>query len=70
MNYLLSWIQAYVMHFGAWVVFCIVCTIYRDGVPEDLTNLPKLLKISLILSAILSLFSSHSHLQYLTQFVK
>ena len=65
--YLISWGHLYVVHFGAWVTFAFGATIYKNGLPE-LKNLPSMFKTTVIIAAILSVFSSHSH-HYLTNII-
>lgn len=72
MSYFINWAHAYSVHFGVWVTFVVGCTIYRDGAPSP-KKLPGLLESALAIAAILSVFSSHSHVHYisfLTQLVK
>ncbi len=58
--YLVQWAHMYVVHFGAWMTFAFGMTLYKNGLP-NLKDLFTQLKTALILSAILSIFSSHSH---------
>jgi cell division protein FtsL len=66
-GYLISWGHLYVVHFGVWMTFTFAATIYKKGLP-DLKNLPALLKTAVVISAILSIFSSHSH-HYMTNVI-
>lgn len=52
------------IHFGVWVTFAFGTNIYKNGIPP-LKELPSMIKTAVILAAILSIFSSHSH-HYLT----
>jgi len=65
MTYLSNWFHAYFVHFGFWVSFTLACTVYKDGAPE-FKALPNLFKVAIVLSAILSLFSSHSQAHFLS----
>jgi hypothetical protein len=60
LDYLISWGHLYIIHFGAWVTFAFAMTFYKHGIPE-LKKLPSMLKAIVIIAAILSVFSSHSH---------
>jgi len=62
-DYLISWGQIYLTHFGAWVSFCFGTQIYKNGLPE-LKNLPSMFKVAVLLALFLSVFSSHSHNHY------
>ena len=63
--YIISWTHLYVMHFGAWMTLLAGGTVYKDGLPKKSEIWP-MLQSALILSLILSLFSSHSHAHYLS----
>jgi hypothetical protein len=67
MEYLIHWGHLYIVHFGFWMTFAFGATIYNDGIP-DFKKLPALLKSAVVIAALLSLFSSHSH-HYLTSIV-
>jgi len=58
------WAHLYVIHFGAWVTFCFGATIYKNGMPK-LKDVPQMLLTAMVIAAMLSAFSSHSH-HYLT----
>lgn len=63
-NYFIQWGHTYIIHFGAWVSFMLGTQVYKNGIPE-LMGLSNMFKSALILAAILSAFSSHSHNHYL-----
>jgi hypothetical protein len=67
MNYLISWAHLYVVHFGVWMTFALAATVYKKGIP-DFEKLPSLLKSAVVIAAIISVFSSHSH-HYLTNVI-
>lgn len=69
LEYLSNWLNTYVVHFGAWVTFASACHIYKTGVTET-ENLGKVFRNILIISSILSLFSSHSHMHYMKYFLE
>jgi hypothetical protein len=72
MSYLINWFHAYVIHFGVWASFVIASSVHTKGIPS-FDRLPGLLKSSMVIAAILSVFSSHSHVHYasyLAQLVK
>jgi hypothetical protein len=60
LHYLAQWLHLYVIHFGAWMTFAFGVTLYKRGLPS-LKELPDMLKTALVISVILSVFSSHSH---------
>lgn len=66
-NYFTEWFHTYIVHFGGWVSFIIVIQLHKNGLP-DLKNILKELKIVIILSLILSVFSSHSQNHYIQHF--
>ena len=66
MNYLVEWGHAYITHFGAWVSFMFGATIYKDGLPENTSKVFSWFKVALVLALVLSIFSSHSHIHYLS----
>jgi hypothetical protein len=68
LSYLYQWGQVYLVHFGAWVTFGFACTIYKTGLPK-IKTIPGLLKTAIVVAAILSIFSSHSHIQYMNTFL-
>lgn len=51
-----------------WVTFGVAVSIYKNGLPQP-KELYKLFESALILSAILSIFSSQSHTHYLQKLV-
>ena len=59
LHYLVQWGHMYVIHFGVWMTFLFAADVYKNGMPT-LDKLPTMFKTALILSATLSLFSSHS----------
>jgi len=59
----MNFLHMYFFHFGAWVSMMFGISLHRDGIPE-LSAMPKMFRNVLILAAILSLFSSHSHHHY------
>jgi hypothetical protein len=65
MNYFIEWGHHYVVHFGVWVTLGMAATVYKDGLPKA-KNIPGLLKSAVIVSLIMSIFSSHSHIHYLS----
>jgi len=69
MNYYTQWGHLYVIHFGAWVSFCMATNVYKKGLPK-LVDLWGLFKVAIILSLFLSAFSSHSHNHYLSKISK
>lgn len=60
LQYLLQWGHMYIMHVGAWITFAFGASIYKEGMPVT-ERIPSMIKTALILAAILSIFSSHSH---------
>lgn len=64
-EYLIQWAHMYIVHFGIWVTFMFGITMHSNGIPH-LKELPDMFKTSMILSAILSIFSSHSHHHFMT----
>jgi hypothetical protein len=71
-SYLINWFHAYLVHFGVWVSLISGSSLYQKGLPE-MKRLPNMFKTVLILSAVLAIFSSHSHVHYasiLTQLAK
>jgi hypothetical protein len=65
MNYFIQWGHHYVVHFGIWVTLGLAATVYRDGLPKT-SKLPGLFKSAVLLSLIASIFSSNSHIHYLS----
>lgn len=63
-DYLLQWFHAYMTHVGIWMTFIFACSIYKEGMPE-LKDLRKFFETAIILSVILSVLSSHSHINYI-----
>lgn len=59
LHYFIQWGHVYVIHFGAWMTFCFAATIYKNGMPK-LKDVPSMIKTAVILSLVLSIFSSHS----------
>ena len=59
-HYLAQWGHWYIIHFGVWVTLLCGMDVHENGLPE-LKDLPSKLKTILILSAVVSIFSSHSH---------
>ena len=49
------------------MTFAFAATIYKNGIP-DFKKLPALLKSAVVIAAIMSIFSSHSH-HYLTNVI-
>lgn len=69
MAYYINWFHLFVIHFGMWVTFMFGATIMKGEIPEP-DKLWKLFKSVVILAALLSVFSSHSHVHYLSNFLK
>jgi hypothetical protein len=67
MDYLIHWGHLYVVHFGVWMTFMFAAAIYLNGIP-NLQKLPAMLKSAVIIAAIMSIFSSHSH-HYMTNII-
>ena len=67
-QYLIDWFNLYIVHFGGWITFIFACSIYSKGLP-NMKLLPNMFRTAMILSDILSIFSSHSHHNFLTQLV-
>lgn len=68
LHYFAEWFHMYLMHFGAWVSFAIAASVVKAGLPEP-SNIKRMLLSALILAAIVSIFSSHSHAKYLDHFL-
>jgi hypothetical protein len=66
-NYFISWAHVYIIHFGAWISFMIAASVHKNGV-EAMPD--KLIYRVMILSAFVSIFSSHAHNHYTQHFVK
>jgi hypothetical protein len=66
-QYLLTWLNAYLVHFGGWMTFICGCHVYKNGIPK-IKTMPKILKAALLISLVLGLFSSHAHMNYLKFF--
>ena len=68
MAYLILWSHIYLIHFGAWVTFCLATTVMKNGVPH-IREIPKILLAAVIMAAVMSVFSSHSHTHFINQLV-
>lgn len=68
---MIQWANMWVVHLGAWMTFLFAADVYKNGMPE-LKSVPSKLKTAIVLAALLSIFSSHSHhyLQYISQILK
>lgn len=60
LHYLAMWAHMYVVHFGVWVTLLCFLDVHENGLPKPKDMLTKL-KTALLLAAVLSIFSSHSH---------
>lgn len=60
LTYISIWLNLYIVHFGALLAGMFVLTIHSRGLPH-MKELPDLFKTATILSAALSIFTSHSH---------
>jgi hypothetical protein len=69
MGYFEHWGHMYLIHFGVWLTFMFGTTVYKSGIPST-KDLPILFKSAIILSLVLSAFSSHSHTHYLMGLIK
>jgi hypothetical protein len=67
-EYVLEWAHHYVVHFGVWVSFALGAQVTKNGIPEP-KSIKSLLISAVVLSSIVSLFSSHSHMHYLSHFI-
>lgn len=67
-DYLLNWLNAYVMHFGVWIAMLVSFDIYKKGLPE-LRHILSMFKSAIILATIVSVFSSHSHMHIVKHFL-
>lgn len=65
MNYLMRWAHEYIVHFGCWMAYAVAIDMYKNGAPK-IKNVKKLLKSAAIVAAILSIFTSHSVVHYLS----
>lgn len=68
-EYFLQWGHAYLLHFGAWISFSIGATVAKSGLPKP-KDIPMILLSSVILAAVVAIFSSHAHTHYLSHFIK
>jgi hypothetical protein len=67
-EYFTEWGHTYLMHLGAWVSFGIGATVMKNGLPMS-KEIPKIMLSCIILAAVVSVFSSHSHNHYLSHVV-
>lgn len=63
-DYFVQWGHTYVMHFGAWVSLMFTVQIHKVGILPA-SSIRTYLGRALVLAAVLSVFSSHSHNHYL-----
>jgi hypothetical protein len=69
MSYLISWSHIYLVHFGFWMSLLFGMTFYKEGLKDiDMSDFPRMFRTGFVLSAIMSIFSSHSH--HLMEFMK
>jgi hypothetical protein len=66
-DYFIQWGHAYIVHFGAWVSFALAANLYKNGLPEP-RKLPSIILAAVVLAAVASIFSSHSHTHFLQHF--
>jgi len=69
--YLMHWGHAYIVHFGLWMSILFGMTFYKEGLKEiEISDLPRMFRLAFVISAGLSVFSSHSHMHYLLGLMK
>ena len=67
-HYLISWMHAYIAHFGMWVSLIAGFAIYKDGIPKVKKMLDLFLSV-LVLAAVVAAFSSHSQTHIVEHFL-
>ncbi len=67
-HYFLSWMHAYITHFGMWMSLISGFAIYKDGLPKVKKMWPMFQSI-LVLSAVMAAFSSHSQTHMIEHFL-
>ena len=68
-HYLLNWGHAYILHFGLWVTMLTLFSVHKDGLPEQWSSMRNMLRSVVVLSTVMSVFSSHSQTHLIEHFL-